>query len=213
MASAAQVTANQANAQHSSGPVTPEGKAAVAANRITHGLTGTFALLPFECPDQFKEFCDGIIDETKPETNEEKRLVSSIIQHYWLVQRSLSLQGMLLFEGTLDDAQQKKLALLIRYQTTNERSYYKARHELQNLRKQKRAEQIGFESQKREQEAHEAKVRLTNARSEDVEIQNEVRQTVEVPLPGSTRIPFSDIQAACAAAIRSLAEENIQKSA
>lgn len=213
MASAAQILANQANAQHSQGPVTPEGKARVSANRLSHGLTGTFSLMAFECPDQYKEFCDGILNETKPETSEEQRLVSSIIQHYWLTQRALTLQGMIIFEGTLDSAQQKKLALFIRYQTTNERSYYKARHELQNLRKQKRAEQIGFESQKRQQEVHEAKTRLINARAEDAEIENEVRLTVEAPLPGNTRIPFADIKDACAAAVRSLAEDNIQKSA
>jgi hypothetical protein len=40
-----------------------------------------------------------------------------------------------------------------------------------------------------------------------------VRLTVEAPLPGNTRIPFSDIKDACAAAVRSLAEDNLKKSA
>jgi hypothetical protein len=138
---------------------------------------------------------------------------------------------MLLEKDPLDDNNSKKIALYMRYQTTNERSYYKARKELQTLRKQKRAEEIGFESQKRKaaqaeaaearkqaeeirkQEAHAARVRLTNARAEDAEIENEVRLTVEAPLPGNTRIAFADIQNACAAAVRALAEEFQQKTA
>ena len=74
--------------------------------------------------------------------------------------------------------------------------------ELKTIRKQ----QIGFESQ-------EAKTRLTNAKAEAQEIETEVHKTVEAPLPGNIRIKFSDIQDACAAAIRSLAEETIQKQA
>ena len=45
MASAAQIVANRANAKLSTGPVTPEGKAKVATNRLSHGLTGRFFLL------------------------------------------------------------------------------------------------------------------------------------------------------------------------
>jgi hypothetical protein len=67
-----------------------------------------------------------------------------------------------------------------------------------------------FESQKRKQEAEEARARLTNARAAAVEIETQVRQTVEAPLPGNIRIPFSDLQYACAAAIRSLAEETVR---
>jgi hypothetical protein len=220
MASAAQVHANQANAQHSRGPVTEEGKARVSQNRLIHGLTGQFAVASYECPDQFKQFSEEIQNETKPQNTEEQRLVDAIIQHYWLVQRALSLQSMLMFAGDLDAAGEKRLALYIRYQTTNERSYYKARTELQNLRKQKRAEEIGFESQKgkeadevRKQEAHEARVRLTNARAVDAEIENEARLSMEAPLPGHSRIAYSDIHDACAAALRTIIQEQNSKAA
>ena len=42
MATQAQIDANRQNAQHSTGPVTEAGRAAVSQNRTTHGLTGEF---------------------------------------------------------------------------------------------------------------------------------------------------------------------------
>jgi len=197
MSSAAQVLANQANAQHSTGPTTEAGKARVAENRITHGLAGSeFHLLAWESAEQFNEFAAVTKAEYNPQTREEDRLVHAIIQHYWLMQRALTLQDAILCKDTMDDTDQKRISLLIRYQTANERSYYKAMKELKTIRKQ----QIGFESQN-------AKTRLTNAKAEALEIETEVHKTVEAPLPGNIRIPFSDIQDACAAAIRNLAEE------
>ena len=49
MSTAAQTLANQANAQFSTGPQTPEGKAAASRNAATHGLSNSaFTLLPTE---------------------------------------------------------------------------------------------------------------------------------------------------------------------
>jgi hypothetical protein len=213
MSSAAQVLANQTNSQKSTGPVTEAGKAKVATNRLAHGLTcATFNLLNWEDQDQFNQFAADMQAENNPTTPEEHRLVHSMIQHYWLMQRALSLQGLLLHTDAMN-VDHKRMSLYMRYQTTNERAYYKARKELQTLRKQKRAEDIGFESQNRKTAESEAKIRLTNAKAEALEIETEVHKTVEGPLPGNVRINFADIQDACAAAIRSLADETMQKSA
>jgi hypothetical protein len=199
MSSAAQVLANQANARHSTGPITEEGKSRVAENRISHGLAGSeFRLLPWESPDQFTAFAATTKADYNPQTREEERLVHSIIQHYWLMQRALTLQDALLCQETLSDADQKRISLLLRYQTTNERAYYKAMKELKTIRKQ----QIGFESQN-------AKTRLTNAKAEALEIETEINSTVQAPLPGNIRIPFADIQDACAAAITALVEQTL----
>ena len=49
MSTPAQTLANQQNAQRSTGPTTPEGKAAASRNAATHGLhNADFTLLPHE---------------------------------------------------------------------------------------------------------------------------------------------------------------------
>ncbi len=105
MSSAAQVLANQANAQLSTGPVTEEGKARVAENRLTHGLAGSeFRLLAWESPEQFTAFAETTKAEYNPETREEDRLVRSIIQHYWLMQAACAAAITALVEQTLAEA-------------------------------------------------------------------------------------------------------------
>ena len=72
MLSAEQLAANRANAQHSHGPISPEGKAKVAQNAVTHGLASRNIFLPGEDPaewhllrDQLREsfHAEGAIDD------------------------------------------------------------------------------------------------------------------------------------------------------
>ncbi len=53
MSTQSQIAANQANAQHSSGPKTAEGKAISCLNNFRHGFTGEFNVLPSEDQEQF----------------------------------------------------------------------------------------------------------------------------------------------------------------
>ena len=201
-ATEAQINANRENAQKSTGATTPEGKATVSQNRRTHGLAGNFHILPWENAEDFRSLAHSIYEEHKPATATEQRLVDSMIQHYWLKQRAIGLQEeLLLTSQNPTEVDGKKLALFLRYQTTHERSYYKAEKELQNLKKTKQKEEIGFESQKQKAEAHEAKVRLDNARAMNLEIDTAARQVMEAPIPGNFRISFEELTHACSTAI------------
>jgi hypothetical protein len=67
MATAAQITANRANALHSTGPATPEGKARVSQNALKHGLTSKHLVIR---PDEEAEFAtlrDALEAELAPE--------------------------------------------------------------------------------------------------------------------------------------------------
>jgi hypothetical protein len=75
MASNAQITANQHNASLSTGPKTPEGKAAAARNATKHGLSGTFTILPHENQQEFDILLASFRDEFKPVGEHESFLV------------------------------------------------------------------------------------------------------------------------------------------
>lgn len=116
-------------------------------------------------------------------------------QHFWPMQRAITLQDKFLTQPELDH---KTFGLYLRYQTTNERAYYRAKREFAAHRKEQSKQQNGFESQKRQQEAHEAKT---------AEIENEVRSTMDVPLPGHIRVPFEDLTAAFRMTLQNLSKQ------
>ncbi|MBV9304055.1 MAG: hypothetical protein JOY62_11495 [Acidobacteriaceae bacterium] len=94
MSTPAQISANQANAQLSTGPRTPEGKAASARNHFSHGLSGSqFTVLDWEHQHAFDELLQSLDLEHQPATPTEQILVRKLAQHYWLTQRAITLQN------------------------------------------------------------------------------------------------------------------------
>ncbi|HEX3681396.1 MAG TPA: hypothetical protein VHU83_02560 [Bryobacteraceae bacterium] len=151
MATEAQISANQQNAQHSTGPKTEEGKAASCQNNFRYGLTGaSFTVLDVEDQDEYDHVLCGLRFEHQPATMTESILVEKMAQSYWLSKRALSLQDQCATDGDLTpEQQQKQLALFIRYQTTHDRAFHRALNDLLKLRADKRKQEIGFESQQR----------------------------------------------------------------
>ena len=79
MSTQAQILANRQNATHSSGPKTPEGKAASSANATRHGLSGIFTVLPHENREEFETLAAAIRDEFKPQGENENFLIGEMI--------------------------------------------------------------------------------------------------------------------------------------
>jgi hypothetical protein len=88
MATRAQIAANRRNAQKSTGPKTPQGKAVVAQNAVKHGFTANSPLLPGEDPDVFEAFKDHLTKELNPKGPTEKMLAERIIDLSWRLKRS-----------------------------------------------------------------------------------------------------------------------------
>jgi hypothetical protein len=151
MTTSAQLAANQANAQHSTGPKTPEGKAISARNNFKHGCSGAFTVLPWESQKEFDLLLGSLRDEHKPSGLTETILVDKMAQAIWLSKRAVMLQHVTFNHElpTCDDP--KQLALYLRYQTTNERAFHKCLNALLKLRAEKRRAEIGFESQQQKQ--------------------------------------------------------------
>ncbi len=201
MSTHAQIAANQANAQHSTGPRTPEGRASSSRNNFRVGLTGdNFNVLDWERQEEFDQLLNDLRAEHKPATRTENLLVEKMAQCYWLSQRATFLQKMCLDSELplVRPTEEKVFALYMRYQTTHDRAFHKSLNELLKLRAEKRKAEIGFESQKqkaeqearkqanenRKQELHKSRVWLAEAKAEHQELLNMNLETPETRVPG-----------------------------
>ncbi|MEO7652209.1 MAG: hypothetical protein ABIZ80_17230 [Bryobacteraceae bacterium] len=88
MATRRQIAANRINAQKSTGPATPEGRAAVRYNALRHGLTAHDAALSIEEESEFQETLDAFIEEHDPRTPLESVLVQQIVTAAWRLRRA-----------------------------------------------------------------------------------------------------------------------------
>ena len=157
MATEFQIQANQANAQHSTGPKTDQGKAISCQNRRRHGFAGVFHLLDHEDPEEYETMLTEFIAEHQPTSMTEHVLIERMTQHQWLVQRALQLQTAW-FESSFESHNgEPTFALYLRYQTSNERAFSKCLHDLLKLRSERRKAEIGFESQERKRNQEERK--------------------------------------------------------
>ena len=87
MTSEKKAQANRRNALKSTGPKTPEGKAAVRLNALKHGLLSQEILLPGEDEEALRELGEHLREELQPVGELENLLVDRIIASYWRLRR------------------------------------------------------------------------------------------------------------------------------
>src|SRR5271155_3070673 len=159
MATEKQIAANRLNSQKSTGPRTPEGRAAVRLNGVTHGLTAEPLVLKGESESDFKALFESLAAEYQPRTPTEETLVADLAMATWRRRRLYNMEAgyynARLKElanyadeeklnnstrlGLVADSQNQTMALIGRQEARLERSYYRALHELQRLRKEREA--------------------------------------------------------------------------
>lgn len=89
MATEKQIQANRLNAERSTGPVTPEGKATVGRNAITHGLRANkFEVLPNEDQAEYQDRLNAWILHYNPTTPVEEELVLRAVNITWKLDRA-----------------------------------------------------------------------------------------------------------------------------
>ncbi len=82
------VSQNRANAQHSTGPRTPEGKAASAQNAFKHGLSiQRHAVLRDEDPAQYAQLLSELREIYEPRSRREDLAVEDVAQCRWALAR------------------------------------------------------------------------------------------------------------------------------
>ncbi len=88
MSSDSQLAANRANAQHSTGPVSPAGLSAIRSNALKHGFYSNTAVLKgFESNDDFAALHADFSDHFAPAGPVELELASRIVLALWQLRR------------------------------------------------------------------------------------------------------------------------------
>jgi hypothetical protein len=82
-----QKAANRANAQHSTGPKTPEGKAVVRLTPMRHGLLAHDVVLPEEDAEAFEHLFNQVRSNLSPVGPIEKFLVDHVVNTMWRLRR------------------------------------------------------------------------------------------------------------------------------
>ena len=88
MSTDAQIEANRANSDLSTGPNTPEGKASSRFNALKHGLRAKSLVLKSEEREAFEELADALRQEFPPSEPAQEILVKDLAVAAWRMQRA-----------------------------------------------------------------------------------------------------------------------------
>jgi len=137
MATQAQVLANQANAQHSTGPRTNEGKAKSARNATTHGFTLSVLQVAADDRAEFEVFEQALIEDMNPKGALELDTMREFRDAAWRL-RQIRKCAIELFEKYNEDPftnaeAQAALRQLTRYRAAAEMSLHRALNTFRDL--------------------------------------------------------------------------------
>jgi hypothetical protein len=93
MSSESQILANRRNAQKSTGPRTPKGKAAVSQNAVKHGLLVRHDVISSESQADFDLYRQQMLDELDPVSPMESMLAERIVTLSWRLKRVCRIQN------------------------------------------------------------------------------------------------------------------------
>ncbi len=113
MATAAQMAANRANAQKSTGPRTVEGKARVAQNAVQHGLLAEQVVIQGEDSGVFEAYREAMLEELSPVGPIETTLAERVVGLAWRLRRAERVQAEV-FDALLVNEKTNPLVKLMR---------------------------------------------------------------------------------------------------
>jgi|ERR1017187_864977 hypothetical protein len=149
MATPAQVTANRANAQKSTGPRSAEGKSASRFNALQHGIDAASIVIPGEDPADYEALAAQYCREFRPESPSESFHVEAMLRADWQKRRLMRVEadlhrtllaeypGASLAAALLSNSPAAKLLVRVQRQIAAfERTWYRANAEIRRARKQ-----------------------------------------------------------------------------
>src|SRR3954447_4961996 len=156
---AARMTANRANAQHSTGP---QDTTRTRFNGVQHGLTSNQTVIPGESQQEYDDFRDEFLSDLNPQSAIERTLADRAIAAAWRLKRFQRIETAFYNDRVnaylkdnpeaspdaamanlfIDPVEIKKMSLFLRYQTTVQREYDKAITEFRKAKAEREEQQF-----------------------------------------------------------------------
>ena len=153
MATPAQINANRANAQKSTGPRSAEGKSASRFNALKHGIDAASIVIPGEDPADYDALVADYHRDFRPQSPSETFHVDTMLRADWQKRRLQRVEadlhrtllaetpGASLAAALLSDSPAAKLLARVQRQIAAfERTWYRANTELRRARRQAEAD-------------------------------------------------------------------------
>ncbi len=168
--SAAQLAANQKNAQSSTGPKTEAGKQVSSHNAVKTALTGQTILLPTDDVAAYQNLGRFFIERHKPVGFEEECLVQSLIDTEWRLRRIPSQEaavlaaGRHLLAGTVP-AELLEVEVLLKYER-NLKNLHLHENRLRRYRENDLKALLALQTARQEKEAAQKKAQQTKEKQQ-----------------------------------------------
>ena len=136
MSTPARILANAANAQLSTGPRTPEGKARSAQNSLRHGLTARELIVRDDEREAFAALQSDLTVDLRPQGALEELVFNQLLHAAWNLRRLRRLEAELFHDNLdplADPASTETLDRYARYQGRLDRAFHRAMRELRTL--------------------------------------------------------------------------------
>jgi hypothetical protein len=146
--------ANQHNAQQSTGPTSPAGKAAVRLNALKYGLRARSTIIRGEDPEEYKRLWAALEAEWQPQTGTERLYLEQMCTSQWLLARIAGGESRIYEANIRAEEQFPLLREVSRQRTSLERSFTSGLHELKQLQKERQAKRQSQPAQAAQQPVH-----------------------------------------------------------
>ncbi len=134
-----QQEANRNNAQHSTGPTTPEGKAAIRFNALTYGLRTRATVIPDENAADYSQLWDELEADWQPQTRTERCYLETMVTSQWLLKRVAESEQKIYLRIAFGEQQFKMLAYVAKQRAQLERSFRTAIADMKQSQKERQA--------------------------------------------------------------------------
>jgi hypothetical protein len=136
-----QQEANRQNAQHSSGPKTPAGKAAIRFNALTYGLRTCATILERENAADYSQLWDELEADWQPQTRTERCYLETMVTSQWLLRRVAESEQQIYTCIAFGEDRFKMLGYVAKQRAQLERSFRTAIEDMKQSQKERQARQ------------------------------------------------------------------------